>query len=148
MTLLDTDVAIDILRNHAPAIAWLQGLGSAILGLPGLVVMELLQGCQDKTEQQKVEQFCRPFVLFWPSKTDCQNALQDFWCKRFAGHLQCQTLQRYQWAENHSALLMVDHCGFQSEGSHTLARGHYLLQASLKNLTQLPYMMPSMAGSL
>jgi predicted nucleic acid-binding protein len=78
MNLLDTDVAIDILRNHAPAIAWLQGLGSAILGLPGLVVMELLQGCQDKTEQQKVEQFCRPFVLFWPSKTDCENALQDF----------------------------------------------------------------------
>jgi len=42
------------------------------------VVMELLQGCQDKTEQQKVEQFCRPFVLFWPTKSDCENALQDF----------------------------------------------------------------------
>jgi predicted nucleic acid-binding protein len=51
MTLLDTDVAIDIVRGHAPAVAWLQGLGSAPLGVPGLVVMELLQGCQNKQEQ-------------------------------------------------------------------------------------------------
>ena len=44
MILLDTDVAVDVLRNHAPTVAWLQGLGTAPLGLPGLVVMELMQG--------------------------------------------------------------------------------------------------------
>jgi predicted nucleic acid-binding protein len=48
MTLLDTDVTVDILRNYPLALAWLQGLGAAPLGLPGLVVMELLQGCQNK----------------------------------------------------------------------------------------------------
>jgi len=58
MVLLDTDVAIDVLRNHAPARTWLQGLGAAPVGLPGFVVMELLQGCQNKAEQQRVEQFC------------------------------------------------------------------------------------------
>ncbi len=63
MTLLNTDVAIDILRNHPPAVAWLQNLGAAPLGLPGLVVMELLQGWQNKGEQQRVEQFCRPYAL-------------------------------------------------------------------------------------
>lgn len=78
MILLDTDVVVDILRNHPPAIAWLQGLGTAPLGLPGLVVMELLQGCQNKGEQQRVEQFCRPYGLCWPSVSDCQRALQDF----------------------------------------------------------------------
>ena len=78
MTLLDTDVAVDILRNHPPAIAWLRGLGTAPLGLPGLVVMELLQGCQNKTEQQRVETFCRPFALCWPTKSNCDQALQDF----------------------------------------------------------------------
>ncbi len=72
MILLDTDVAVDILRGHPPAVAWLQGLGSAPLGMPGLVVMELLQGCQNKTEQQRVEQFCKPFVLHWPAEADCQ----------------------------------------------------------------------------
>jgi predicted nucleic acid-binding protein len=78
MTLLDTDVAVDILRNHPPAVAWLQGLGAAPLGLPGLVVMELLQGCQNKAEQQRVEQFCRPFALCWPTGPDCDRALQAF----------------------------------------------------------------------
>jgi len=78
MTLLDTDVAMDILRNHPPAIAWLQGLGSAPLGLPGLVVMELLQGCLNNAEQQKVEKFYRNYKLYWPTELSCQRALQDF----------------------------------------------------------------------
>jgi predicted nucleic acid-binding protein len=78
MNLLDTDVAVDILRNHSPAVAWLQSLGATPLGLPGLVVMELLQGCQNKNEQQRVEQFCQPYALFWPTVADCDRALQDF----------------------------------------------------------------------
>ncbi|HEV3384251.1 MAG TPA: PIN domain-containing protein [Gemmata sp.] len=78
MTLLDTDVAVDILRNHPPAVAWLQSLRAVPLGLPGLVVMELLQGCQNKTEQQRIEQFCRPYMLHWPTHSDCDRALQDF----------------------------------------------------------------------
>jgi predicted nucleic acid-binding protein len=78
MILLDTDVAVDILRGHPPAVSWLQGLGSTPLGLPGLVVMELMQGCQNKTEQQRVEQFCQPHTLYWPTEADCQRALRDF----------------------------------------------------------------------
>jgi predicted nucleic acid-binding protein len=78
MILLDTDVAVDILRRYPPAIVWLQGLGLAPIGLPGLVVMELLQGCQNKAEQQKVEQFCQPYPLHWPTQADCQRALHDF----------------------------------------------------------------------
>lgn len=78
MILLDTDVAVDVLRGHPPAVAWLQGLGSTLLGLPGLVVMELIQGCRNKGEQQRVEEFCKPHALFWPSEMDCRRALQDF----------------------------------------------------------------------
>jgi predicted nucleic acid-binding protein len=78
MILLDTEVVVDVLRGHATAVAWLQGLGPTLLGLPGLVVMELLQGCQNKNEQQRVEQFCRPHTLHWPTDADCQRALQDF----------------------------------------------------------------------
>lgn len=78
MILLDTDVAIDILRGFAPAVAWLQGLGTSALGLPGLVVMELVQGCQNKAEQLKVERFCQPHLLFWPTQADCQRALADY----------------------------------------------------------------------
>ena len=78
MILLDTDVVIDILRNHPPAVNWLQGLGSAPLGIPGLVLMELLQGCQNKGEQQRVEQYCQGRPLHWSTEADCQRALQDF----------------------------------------------------------------------
>ncbi len=78
MILLDTDVAIDILRGFAPAVNWLQGLGQTTLALPGLVVMELLQGCQNKADQQQVERFCQPYTLYWPSEADCQQALHDF----------------------------------------------------------------------
>jgi predicted nucleic acid-binding protein len=78
LILLDTDVAVDILRGHPPAIAWLQGLGSALLGFPGLVVTELLQGCQNKAEQLRVEQFYQPYGLYWPTEADCQRALQDY----------------------------------------------------------------------
>jgi predicted nucleic acid-binding protein len=78
MIVLDTDVAVDILRNYPPAVAWLQGLGSTPLGLPGLVVMELLQGCQNKAEQYRVERFCQPYLLFWPAQADCNRALQDY----------------------------------------------------------------------
>ena len=78
MILLDTDVAIDLLRGFPPDIAWLQGLGASVLGLPGLVVMELLQGCQNKAEQLKVERFCQPHPLFWPTQADCQRGLADY----------------------------------------------------------------------
>jgi predicted nucleic acid-binding protein len=78
MMLLDTDVAIDLLRGFPPAVAWLQGLGLAPLGLPGLVIMELVQGCQSKAEQTRLEQFCRPYPLFWPTSADCSRALTDF----------------------------------------------------------------------
>jgi predicted nucleic acid-binding protein len=78
MIVLDTDVAIDVLRGHAPAIAWLQGLGATVLALPGLVAMELFQGCRDKSELLRVEQFCQPHRLYWPSDADCQRALHDF----------------------------------------------------------------------
>ena len=37
--LLDTDVMVDILRGHPPAVAWLAGLGAMPVGLPGLVAM-------------------------------------------------------------------------------------------------------------
>ena len=78
MMLLDTDVAVDILRGYGPAVSWLQGLGDAPLSIPGLVAMELLQGCQNKSEQQRVEQTFGSYAMYWPDSEDCQAALVDF----------------------------------------------------------------------
>ena len=67
MLLLDTDVMIDILRGHSPAITWLQALGQTPIRLPGLVAMELVQGCRTRVEQQRVKNITRKYQLLWPT---------------------------------------------------------------------------------
>ena len=74
--LLDTDVMVDVVRGHPPAGAWLIGLGP--VGLPGLVAMELLQGCQNLTVQRRLEKQLQRYTLHWPTLADCQRGYQDF----------------------------------------------------------------------
>jgi len=78
MILLDTDVMVDVLRRYEPATAWLASLGAEAVGIPGLVAMELVQGCRSRQEQQQAETLLRPFVLYWPTQTDCARAFDDF----------------------------------------------------------------------
>jgi predicted nucleic acid-binding protein len=85
--LLDTDVMIDVLRGHPPAVAWLAGLGTTPVGLPGLVAMELLQGCQNLSDQQRLEKQLLQFALHWPTSADCQRAYLDFAAYRLSHNL-------------------------------------------------------------
>jgi predicted nucleic acid-binding protein len=75
--LLETDVMVDFLRGHAPAMAWLTGLPPPI-GLPGLVAMELIQGCLNLAEQQRIEKELQRFTSHCPTLGDCQLAYRDF----------------------------------------------------------------------
>ena len=83
--LLDSDVMVDILRGHPPAVSWLTSLGSTPIGLPGLVAMELIQGCRNLAEQQRLEKQLQRFTLHWPAQADCQRAYRDFAAYRL-GH--------------------------------------------------------------
>lgn len=78
MVLLDTDVMIDLLRGYPPAVAWLNSLGEEEIVLPGYVVMELIQGCTNKGEQQRVEKKLRSYDIAWPSPEICDQALSVF----------------------------------------------------------------------
>jgi predicted nucleic acid-binding protein len=78
MIFIDTDVMVDVLRRYEPAVAWLDSLGSAVVGIPGLVAMELLQGCRDREEKQEVEAALRSYALYWPTPVDCARAFDDF----------------------------------------------------------------------
>ncbi len=78
MILVDTDVMVDIVRRFSPALVWLDSLGTEVVGIPGLVVMELLQGCRNRDEQQRLEGFLRPYPRHWPSQSDCTRAFDDF----------------------------------------------------------------------
>ena len=78
MLLLDTDILIDVLRRYPPALAWLTLLGTTQLALPGYVVMELIQGCRNKAEQDQLERAMNAYQIVWPSVAACDAALASF----------------------------------------------------------------------
>lgn len=55
MLLLDTDVMIDVLRQYPPALLWLKSVSDVQIALPCFVVMELIQVCKDKQEQERLK---------------------------------------------------------------------------------------------
>ena len=78
MRLLDTDVMVDILRAHKPAIEWLASLDDDAPGLPGFVVLELMNGCRNKMEMMRLLKRIEPFHIYWPTDSDRNRALADF----------------------------------------------------------------------
>jgi predicted nucleic acid-binding protein len=78
MILLDTDVMVDVLRGYEPAIVWLTAISDAEIGVPGLVAMELIQGCQNAREQKRLEKALNAYPLYWADPQDCDRALKNF----------------------------------------------------------------------
>ncbi len=79
MILLDSDVMIDLLRQYPPAIAWFDTLNEEEeIALPGFVVMELIQGCRNKAEQEQLQHVVAPHGTVWPMPRDCDRALELF----------------------------------------------------------------------
>lgn len=125
MILLDTDIMIDVLRKYPPAIAWLASLGSTALMLPGFVVMELVQGCRNKAEQDQVLQELGGYRTAWPSAGACDRALQDF--------------VRYKLSHNLGLLdVLIAHTAIELGAPlHTFNQKHYAAIAALT--TVQPY---------
>ncbi len=85
MILLDSDVLIDLLRRHPPAIRWFESLPrEERLVIPGFVVMELIQGCRNKTEQERLTRELAACGVAWPSPQDCGAALNVFAAHRLS----------------------------------------------------------------
>ena len=77
--LLDSDVLIDLLRKYAPAMEWFDTLREdEELVVSGYVVMELIQGCRNKVEQDRVQRELAIYGVVWLSPTDCDRALEVF----------------------------------------------------------------------
>ena len=66
MILLDTDILIDVFRNHSSAVAWINSVLPQQPALPGFVVLELLAGCHDKRDVLFVQQRIQHFAVLWP----------------------------------------------------------------------------------
>jgi predicted nucleic acid-binding protein len=78
MALVDTDIMIDVLRQFPAALAWLAALGDETIVVPGFVAMELLQGCRNREEQDKVERTLGRCRVVWPTAASCDTALTAF----------------------------------------------------------------------
>ena len=51
---------------------------ATLLGLPGLVALELREGCRNLADQRRLEKQLRRYALHWPTLADCQRGYQDF----------------------------------------------------------------------
>jgi predicted nucleic acid-binding protein len=85
MILVDTDILIDVFRNHPPAVAWLNSVLTQKPALPGYVVLELLAGCHDKIGVQFVQQRIRNFAVLWPD-SPAANAILPVFSKAHLTH--------------------------------------------------------------
>ena len=77
MLFLDTDVMVDLLREYPPAVEWITASSEEIV-LPGYVVMELVQGCKNKIEQEQLQKTLGAYAMAWPSPQVCDEALSVF----------------------------------------------------------------------
>lgn len=80
MLLIDSDVLVDFLRFHEPAVEWFKAIAEdeIEIGLPGFVAMELVQGCQNRREQRRVQKQIAEMTLVWPTQEDCTRAYDSF----------------------------------------------------------------------
>src|SRR5947208_936239 len=72
--LVDTDVLIDILRGTSAAQAWLTTIPATTFHIPGVVAMELVMGCRNQGELQRIQQFLRAFHVVWPDAAESLHA--------------------------------------------------------------------------
>jgi hypothetical protein len=77
MVIVDTDVLVDVFRKYAPAVEWMaKTVAENEVVLPGYVVMELIQGCRNREEQEKMKKTIEEYAVVWPSEDTCNQAAE------------------------------------------------------------------------
>jgi predicted nucleic acid-binding protein len=75
MKLIDSDVLIDILRRHPPAVQWLASLGTERILLPGFVAMEMIKGAPNASEMNTIQRELAVYDRVWPAASACEAAI-------------------------------------------------------------------------
>ena len=76
--LLDSDVLIDFFRGSPQAADWLSTNRDAVIGIPVIVLMELLQGARSAAEQGSIGKQLEAFSVQHLETGDSQRALEWF----------------------------------------------------------------------
>ncbi len=74
-SLLDTAILVDLIRKYPPAVAWIAAQSD--VGVSSAVWLELLQGAQDKADQQKALRLLSSFEQVAILQTDCDWAIAN-----------------------------------------------------------------------
>ena len=125
MILVDTDIIIDLLRGHAPAVAWLGSLGTEQISIVGFTAIEIIQGCPDAGVLRRAQRRLNDYEILSPVASDYDRALQRFGTKRLSHGLDAM-----------DALIAETAIGLD-ESLHTFNTRHFA--AYLELVTVQPY---------
>lgn len=78
MYLFDSDILIDYLRLHKPAIQYLDKLEKRDRNIAFITQFELLKGCNKKSQAQKISSFLKNFQILPLNEAISKKALQIF----------------------------------------------------------------------
>jgi predicted nucleic acid-binding protein len=71
---LDTDVLVDCLRGTSQAQTWLNSASNEAFLVPGIAAMELVAGCRNQADLQRVRKFLDSFDVIMPDARDLARA--------------------------------------------------------------------------
>lgn len=84
VVLVDTDVMVDVLRSYPPAMEWMRTHAAEDLTLPGFVLLELIEGCTDKSAQDRVLKLAEQCEIAWLSEEASDRAAALFGAYRLS----------------------------------------------------------------
>jgi predicted nucleic acid-binding protein len=84
---LDTDVLVECLRGMPSAQEWLERAAAETFQVPGIVAMELLAGCRDRTDLERTRKFLDAFDVVWPEATEFAQAYRLLAAHHLASNL-------------------------------------------------------------
>lgn len=61
---LDSDILVDLTRQHPPAVAWFQK-AQVPLAVAGVAALELLAGCRNQQAVKQANELLRPLPRLW-----------------------------------------------------------------------------------
>lgn len=77
--LLDTDIVIDMLRRYTPAMDWFRGRADDVtLAISGFSEFELVTGCRDQIELDRLGKLLAGFDVLWLNPSECVIALDRY----------------------------------------------------------------------
>src|ERR1017187_6628435 len=76
MNFVDTDVLVDCLRGTTPATTWLKQVARDSFAVPAVVAMELVMGCSDRADLERIQKFLATFEIVWPESIEFAAAYQ------------------------------------------------------------------------